>query len=150
MCAYFFAGNAVLRLHRLSDDAVVQEADLSEEGGKRAGKDDESVASGSTGAQLQASIGGSSSRKKQEDVRLGLCAYGKDGAALFAVVGNRWVVKVEAGTLKEIKRWVGGWVGGSCMAGGSSVHSHGLSSHACTHAHPPPLICAPGAKPSRA
>jgi hypothetical protein len=121
---YFLGGNALLHLHRLSDGKVVREVDLLDEGGGSSssskpkggggggGKDDESVASGST-AQQQANSGGggggggssSSSSKKQEN-RLGMCVFGEGGASLFAVAGNRRVLKLEAGTLKELKRSV--------------------------------------------
>lgn len=112
LCAYFHGGNALLRLHRLSDDTVVQQADLVEplEGGggggaagrrSNGGKDDESVASGGTGQQVS-----SSSSSKKQDVRLGLCAFGDGGSALFAVVANRRVLKLDAGSLGELKRCV--------------------------------------------
>jgi len=90
---------------------VVKEADLVEEGGAaaaaaraKAGKDDESVASGSTSQQQVAAA--SSSSKKQEVLRLGMCAFGEGGQMLFAVAGNRRVLKLEASTLNELKRWV--------------------------------------------
>lgn len=67
-------------------------------------KDDESVASGSTSA---AAAAVPSKSKQQQEGRLGLCVFGEGGRALFAVVGNRRVLKLEAATLRELRRWVG-------------------------------------------